>query len=368
MTQTAIEGVDRIFVRSAVEAAIRIGVIAGLAWWCYLIVRPFVAPALWAIIFAVALFPVFQWIRSKLGGRGGLAAAALVLALAAILLVPVVMLSASTVESVQNLVQRAQEGTLTVPPPPEGVAEWPVIGKQLETAWSQASENLQQFLAEHREQLQPAVSWIVGQAAGLWSGTLVILIAIVIAGFLMVFAEPAVAGATAIAMRLSGEDGAPMVETAGATIRSVAQGVLGIAVVQSLLAGIGMLAVGVPGAGLWAALVLVLAIIQLPPLLVMGPVIIYVFTSASTGVAIVFAIYGLAVSVSDALLKPLFLGRGVAVPMPVILVGAIGGMIMSGIVGLFIGAVVLALGYQLGLAWMQAWKIDDEDRESEPAG
>jgi len=359
---------DRVFVRRAVEAAIRIGLIAGLVWWCLRIIGPFVAPVLWAVIFAVALFPIFRWLKSKLGERGGLAATVLTLVTLALLIVPIVMLSTSMIGSAQDLNQGFEDGTLAVPPPPEGVAEWPVVGEKLSIAWGQASDNLQHFLVKYKGQLQPIGAWVVSQAASAGATALLFFLAIIIAGLLMAKAEAAVSATTAIATRLAGDEGAAMVKTAGATIRSVVQGVLGVAVIQSLLAGIGMLVVGVPGAGLWAGLILILAVIQLPPILVMGPVIFYVFTSASTVTAVLFLIFGLFVSVSDAFLKPLLLGRGVEVPMPVILIGALGGMMSAGVVGLFIGAVVLALGYQLTIAWVQREdQAAEESVEAEPA-
>jgi len=359
---------DGAFVRRAVEAAIRIGLIAGLVWWCFRIIGPFVMPVLWAVVFAVALFPIFRWLQSKLGERGGLAATVLTLVTLALLIVPIVMLSTSMIGSAQNLTRGFEDGTLAVPPPPEGVAEWPVVGEKLSIAWGQASDNLQHFLVKYKGQLQPIGAWVVSQAAGAGAAALLFFLAIIIAGFLMANADGAVSAATAVATRLAGDQGAAMVSTAGATIRSVVQGVLGVAVIQSLAGGIGMLVVGVPGAGLWAGLILILAVIQLPPILVMGPVIFYVFTSASTVTAVLFLIFGVLISVSDAFLKPLLLGRGVEVPMPVILIGAIGGMMMSGVVGLFIGAVVLALGYQLTIAWVQREApVAEESVEGEPA-
>jgi predicted PurR-regulated permease PerM len=358
---------DRVFIRRAVEAAIRIGLIAGLVWWCFRIVSPFVMPVLWAIIFAVALFPVFRWLKSKFGGRGGLAAAVLTLVTLALLTVPIVMLSTSMIGSAQDLTQGFEDGTLTVPPPPEGVAEWPVVGEKLSIAWGQASDNLQHFLVKYKGQLQPIGAWVVSQAAGAGAAALLFFLAIIIAGLLMANADGAVSATTAVATRLAGDQGAAIVSTAGATIRSVVQGVLGVAVIQSLAAGIGMLVVGVPGAGLWAGLILILAVIQLPPVFVMGPVIFYVFTTSNTVTAVLFLIFGLIVSASDTFLKPLFLGRGVEVPMPVILIGAIGGMMMSGVVGLFVGAVVLALGYQLTVAWVQRGApAAEEGVEAEP--
>jgi len=370
MTEQRSGGVDRVLVRSIIEAAIRIAVIAILAVWCYRIVGPFVAPAIWSIIFAVALFPVFTWLRSKLGGRDVPAAVAIVLVAVAILIVPAVLLSTSTLVSLHHITVGIRDGSFTVPPPWEGVEGWPVVGGKVAALWSEASENLQRFLAANREQVEPVVVWLLEQAHSFWSGMLTVLLAFLIAGVLMVNAEVVVGGIRRFAGRLAGEDGEAMVSTAGATIRSVAQGVLGIAVLQALLAGIGMLVVGVPGAGLWAGLLLVVAVVQLPPLLVMAPVIVWVFTSSGVGTAgaVLFALYGIGVSVSDTLLKPLFLGRGVEVPMPVILVGAIGGMIVSGIAGLFIGAVVLALGHKLLLAWMDREDGSGGGVEARPPG
>jgi predicted PurR-regulated permease PerM len=168
-----------------------------------------------------------------------------------------------------------------------------------------------------------------------------------------------------IASRLTGENGMQLLTLSTATIRSVAVGVLGIAVIQGLLAGIGMMLADVPAAGLIAIIVLVFAIAQLPPLLVLAPVIFYVFSASSTTVAVIFLIWSLLVSFSDVVLKPLLLGRGVDVPMLVILLGAIGGMITSGIVGLFVGAVILALGFKLLQAWTQMGEPEPNARSAE---
>ena len=132
----------------------------------------------------------------------------------------------------------------------------------------------------------------------------------------------------------------------------MAQGVIGVAAIQAVLGGLGMFAMDVPGWGLWTVLILVFAIAQLPPLIVLGPVIVYVFSVADTTPAVIFMIYSLIVSASDGFLKPLFLGRGMDTPMLVILLGAIGGMLAAGIIGLFIGAIILALGYELFMAWL----------------
>ncbi|MDT8283586.1 MAG: AI-2E family transporter, partial [Gammaproteobacteria bacterium] len=150
------------------------------------------------------------------------------------------------------------------------------------------------------------------------------------------------------------------VDLAKATIRSVAQGVLGVAAIQAVLSALGMMVMSVPGWGLWSLLVLVVAIAQLPPILVLGFVSAYVFSVAETTPAVIFLIYCLIVSSSDGLLKPLFLGRGMSTPMLVILLGAIGGMLMSGIIGLFVGAIILALCYELFMEWLDKTEVNSE--------
>jgi predicted PurR-regulated permease PerM len=193
------------------------------------------------------------------------------------------------------------------------------------------------------------------------------VVSIIIAGAFLVYGRSGSDAVAKVTGRVLGARvGREFVELASATIRSVAQGVLGVALIQSILAGIGLMLIGVPYAGVWAALVLLLAIVQLPPILVLGPIIVYVFSFAETVPAVIFMIWSLIVSVSDGFLKPLFLGRGMDIPMLVILLGAIGGMILSGIIGLFVGAVVLAVGYSLFMAWVDQDHQGTE--EQAPAG
>jgi predicted PurR-regulated permease PerM len=193
---------------------------------------------------------------------------------------------------------------------------------------------------------------LLSTAAGVGPGLLQFILAILIAVAMLAKAQGAYQFLQALARRIVGARGDDFATLAIATIRSVAQGVLGVALIQAILAGVAMLVMGVPGAGLWALLVLLLAVVQLPPLLILGPVMIYVFASAETVPAVLFMIWGILVNVSDIFLKPMLLGRGVDVPMLVILIGAIGGVMSSGIIGLFVGAVVLALGYKLFIAWL----------------
>jgi predicted PurR-regulated permease PerM len=344
--------VDLASSKRTIDTAIRIGLLALLVYWCILIFRPFLIPVLWAIIIAVAIHPLYVRCESLLGGKQKLALSLFTLVALAILMIPTVLLASSMVDTVQYIAKGLAEGTLRVPPPPDRVASWPLVGAKVYAFWGAASENVMATAEQYAPQLKMARMWLLSTAAGAGTGLLQFILAILIAVAMLAKAQGAYQFTRALAVRLVGARGEDFAALAIATMRSVAQGVLGVALIQAILAGIGMLVMGVPGAGLWALLVLLLAVVQLPPLLILGPIMIYVFASAATVPAVLFMIWGILVSVSDAFLKPMLLGRGVDVPMLVILIGAIGGMMSSGIIGLFVGAVILALGYKLFMAWL----------------
>jgi predicted PurR-regulated permease PerM len=336
----------------ALEATIHVGLVVLLLYWCFKIGQPFIEIIVWGIIIAVAVHPGYNRLKSALGGRGRLTASLITLLALILLLVPAYMLSESLINTVRELSLQLDDGTLRVPPPSESVMSWPVIGESLYEFWSLASNNLGAALSKMTPQIKEYGIPLFSAAAGAGVGILKFVVSIIIAGVLLAHAAGGGQAARSFATRLTRERGTKAVELAGATVRSVALGILGVALIQTLLAGIGFLAVGVPGAGLWALLVLILAVIQLPTLLILGPIIVYVFSTSSPVIAVVFAIWSILVGISDAFLKPLLMGRGVDVPMLVIFIGAIGGFMRSGIIGLFVGAIILALGYKLFLAWL----------------
>lgn len=353
MERAADATTDPKLLRSATDIFIHVTLIAIMAVWCFRIFEPFLMPVMWGLIIAVALFPVFRRFRSLLGGRSGLSGLLFALIALALVIYPTVRISASAVESVSDLHDRMEAGTLAVPPPSESVAEWPVIGEQTYGVWSRASVNLQSTLEEFEPQVRALVGQLAGFIGGFGMGILQTILAIIIAGFMFAYEASGREAAQTLSVRVAGERGTLLPGLIAATIRSVAQGVLGVALVQTLLAGLGMAIYGIPHWGIWTALVLPLAVVQLPPLLVLAPVAIWAFSDAgATTGTIIFAIYALVVSFSDTFLKPLFLGRGVEIPMPVILIGAIGGVMLSGVIGLFVGAVVLAIGWKLLQVWI----------------
>jgi predicted PurR-regulated permease PerM len=335
------------------EAAIRIGLVMLLVVWCFNIVKPFMLLVLWGAIIAVAVYPLFMKFQSLLGGRQKLAATLMVLIALAMLITPTIMLSESVIDNSEALAKQMQEGAFTIPPPSEKVRSWPLVGGQLYETWRLAYTNLGEVFNKFAPHLAGLAKKALSAAAGAGIVVLQFIVSIIIAGVLLIYAQSSLHAVGRVTVRLMGERGGKNIaEMAGATIRSVAQGVLGVAVIQAVLAGIGLFVMGVPYAGLWTLLVLVLAIVQLPTILVLGPIIVYVFYVAATLPAVIFLIWSLLVGVSDSFLKPLLLGRGLDIPMPVILLGAIGGMLLSGIIGLFVGAVVLAVGYKLFLVWL----------------
>ncbi len=333
-----------------ISASLKIAFVALLFILSFLILEPFIMMVLWGIIIAVGIYPLFRKLSSALGNKDKLASTLITLTALVIIIVPSILLLDSTIESIQNIAVEYEAGTLKVPPPSEDVAEWPLVGTPIYETWKLASTNLDGAIKKLGPQIKEYGPKIVHAVTGLGGTILLTIISIIIAGVLLLKSEPAEKTAQKVFKFLIGKDGEEFTDLAGKTISSVVQGVLGIAVVQSVAAGILMLIFGIPAAGLWALLVLMLAIIQLPPTLILLPVAIYGFSIMDTTPAIIFLILSMVVSVADTFLKPLFLGRGVDVPMLVILLGAIGGMIAFGIMGLFVGAVILALAYKVFMA------------------
>ena len=336
-----------------IDTAIRISLVAMLAYWSFLICKPFLILLIWSIIIAVAIFPLFKKFEILFGEKKKLALILFTLLALSILIVPSILLINSMIETAKGLAETMQTGTLHIPPPPNNVAEWPVIGKHIFSLWTAASENLVDTLSRFKSELRIVGTWVLSTTAGTVGSVLQFIISIIIASVFMANASSVSQFSKSLFIRVAGEAGKDFAEIAGATMRSVAQGVLGVAFIQALLAGIGLLLMDVPGAGLWTLGVLLLAIMQLPTILLLGPIVIYVFSVADTVPAVIFMVWSLLVGLSDNVLKPLFLGRGMDIPMLVILIGAIGGMMLHGIIGLFIGAVILAIVYKLFIQWLE---------------
>jgi predicted PurR-regulated permease PerM len=354
-------------IRIAIEIAIRLGAIALLVAACLTIIGPFLGIVAWAIIIAIAADGGHRRLTDWLGGRRGLAATLGVVLALLILIVPAVRLSDTLVTGAQQFANGLRDGSVHIPAPDARVAEWPLIGEPIYKNWKLASENLAEALMAVRPQLKAISGWLLNAAGHAGAGILQLVGSLLIAGVLLARGEERRVAVDRFAIRMAGPVRGPqLARLANATVSSVVQGILGVAFLQAVLAGVGFLVAGVPGAGLWALLVLVAAVVQIPVLVVMVPPIVYAFSSIGGLTAIVLGIWCIAVGLLDNVLKPLLFGRGVEVPSLVIFMGAIGGMLTMGIIGLFLGSVVLALGFALFIAWLSdPQAVPDAPRSSD---
>jgi predicted PurR-regulated permease PerM len=361
---------DERYLSRVVEVCIHIGLLMLLAGACLLVLLPFVPLIAWGIVIAVAGYPGYRRLQGLVGGRSGVAAVLFTLLLLTVLIMPVVLLTGTLVEGVQTLAAHLKDGTLIVPPPPPTVETWPLVGVPLKNMWIAASTNLMGLLTGFAPQIKAFIPKLLSASAGVGLGVLQFVLSILVAGALLSKARGCADLARSLFRRLFANKGPEYQVLVEATIRSVANGILGVALIQAVFAGIGFLAVGMPGAGLWALMFLFAAVLQ-AGILVMIPAVIYVFTIASTTKAIIFLIWCLVVGLMDNVLKPLLLGRGVSVPIVVIFVGAIGGFIAVGVIGLFVGAILLSISYELVLAWLevscrsQSGKVTDSAASSD---
>jgi predicted PurR-regulated permease PerM len=322
---------------------------------CYKIFSPFLALMIWALILAVTMYPVHRRLARMLGGKQGLAATLMVLIGIVLIVVPTALLLSSSSDSIHDLINSVNNNTLRIPAPSPSVANWPVVGKKVHAFWSLAYSDLPVVV----QGMQPKIGELAKQALRIVAGTggniIKFMFSFIIAGVIMAFGESGTRAAQAIFERIVGITlGKGFTDLATATIRTVAAGVIGIACIQALLTGLCLIIAGIPWPGVLSLVVLVLGVAQVPALLVTLPVIIYIWYSGdySTTAEISYTVLLLVSGAADNVLKPLMLGRGVDAPMPVILLGALGGMATTGILGMFIGATLLALGYQIFMWWV----------------
>ena len=342
---------------SLMDVLIRAGLILVMAMLCYQIFSPFLTLMVWALILAVTIYPLHQALASKIGGKQGLAATLLVAVGVVLIVAPTAMLMSSLGDSVHQLVNDVQNNSLKIPAPRPGVEAWPLVGKQIHDVWSKAHADLPALVQSLQPKIGELAKTALGFVASIGSGLLQFMASFIIAGFIMAYGQSGSRASRAIFERIVGNArGSEFASLSTATIRAVALGVIGVALIQAIIVGMALLVAGVPWAGVLAGIVLVLGIAQVPALIVTLPAIGYIWSSGdySTAAAIAYTVVLFVSGLADNVLKPLMLGRGVDAPMPVILLGALGGMAAAGILGMFVGATLLTLGYQIFMGWVAA--------------
>jgi predicted PurR-regulated permease PerM len=337
------------------DVFIRAGLVLVMTLLCYKIFSPFLALMIWALILSVTMYPVHHRLAKMLGGKQGFAATLMILIGIVLIVVPTALLISSLSDSLQALINSVKSNTLQIPAPSPSVANWPIVGKKVHALWSLAYSDLPAVV----QSMQPKIGDLAKDALKIVAGTggniMNFMFSFIIAGVIMAFGESGNRAAQEIFERIVGiSRGKGFTDLATATIRTVAAGIIGIACIQALLTGLCLIIAGIPWPGVLSLVVLVLGVAQIPALLVTLPVIIYIWYSGdySTAAAISYTVLLLVSGTVDNVLKPLMLGRGVDAPMPVILLGALGGMATTGILGMFIGATLLALGYQFFMWWV----------------
>jgi predicted PurR-regulated permease PerM len=341
------------------DLAIRLGLLALVCYWSLKVMAPFLTIVLWSAILTVALYPLFDWLARRLRRRW-LAATLVTLLCLVIVVGPVTWLGFSLIGSVGSLVEQLDTGRLSVPLPAETVKGWPLIGEHAYRLWTLAATNMKATLVEMAPHLRPIGAKLIGIAEGVGLGLLEFVASIVVAGFLFCPGPRLLDALRLILRRVLSDRGEETMQLAGATIRNVSRGVIGIALLQSLLAGAGFLAAGFPAAGVLAFIALLLGIVQIGPGILLIPIAAWSWTAMETMNALIFTIYMVSVGLMDNVLRPILMARGLTTPMPVIMLGVIGGTIAYGIVGLFLGPIVLSVAWALIGAWVQKSDIAAE--------
>lgn len=339
--------------KQIIQVSIQLLALALLIGWSFRILDPFITPVIWAAILAVALYPIHQRLKKILGNRGGLAAALITILMLALIILPSVMLGLKTADEVKDAISQYHAGKIAIPPPSEQVKTWPLVGSQAYGLWSEASTGVDSLISKHPDQVRDITSKSVALLASTGKGIFLFALSIIISGLLLSYAQSAGVFMRRLFNRLLGNSKIDMAEVSIVTIRNVVKGILGVAFIQSALAAGGFLIAGIPAAGIWALLCLILAIIQIGVLPVSIGVIIYIWSTGTTTTATLLTIWLILVGLSDNFLKPWLLGKGAPVPMVVVFLGSLGGFILSGFIGLFTGAVILSLGYKLFSTWLE---------------
>ena len=337
-----------------IEIAVRLAALATLLYFSLVLIRPFLPIVIWSVVLTVALYPVYDWLARRLGDRRRLAAALVTLGSLSVVVGPAAWLSLDLIESVQVIVRQLDVASLTPRPPPPSIKDWPLVGEQLYQFWYLASTNLNAAVAQIVPQLKPLGGSLLQMTADAGAAILKLVASMIVAGFLFLPGPSLASAVKKFFRRLASDRGEEFVNLAGATIRAVARGVIGISVIQALFAAIGLTLAGIPGASLITSAVLICGIVQIGGGVVLIPVIIWAWMTMDTASALLFTAYMLPVNFIDNILKPFVMGIGLTTPMLVTLIGVVGGALSYGITGLFLGPIVLAVSWELLVAWTNA--------------
>lgn len=343
---------------SSVDRALRMLAVLALISASAFVIAPFISILVWSVVLAVALYPLHDRLRDSSYKRfrigSALSATVIITASFLLIIIPSLWLLTSTaITAREYLMALKTAGAIAVPPPDPRMMDWPVIGPFLYGLWLRASTDLSGFLLLYEKQWSAMLLRIATSAGGAAVSIAYFMIALALAGFFLHHSSGLERLGRGVLHRLSGERSTEIATLVVNTVRGVMKSVVVVSIIQALLAGIGFVLAGIPLAGIWTAVCLILAVMQVGVLPVAIGTIIYAWLNLGTTGAVVFTIWMLFIGVIDNLLKPLLMGQEGKVPVAVVFFGSIGGFIGMGFIGLFIGAVLLAVAYELMIDWVQ---------------
>ncbi|MBD9452281.1 MULTISPECIES: AI-2E family transporter [unclassified Rhizobium] len=346
-------GPAQISVEARVSDLVRIGIIGLFAYWSLQLIAPFALIVIWSAILAVALFPMFTGLSRLLGDRPKLSATIIVIACLVLIIAPLALVAVNFADAILALVAQLKSDNFTLPAAPEAIRGWPVVGERLYAGWNQVAGNLAAAIMKFQAPLREVMGVIIAKFAAIGGGVLSFVASVILSGIFLTMSPRLAATIQVLAGRIGGERGVGFARLAGSTVRNVSRGVIGVALLQTLLCGLCFAFFDIPARGALTFAVFMLCLMQLGPGLVLIPAIIWAWFSWPASMAFAFTVVAIPITVVDNVLKPILMSRGLSTPMPVILIGVIGGTLSHGLLGLFLGPIVLSVFYELLRAW--AW-------------
>lgn len=340
------------FASNIIDIVIRVAALCILLYWSFKLIQPFITLLIWSSVLAIALYPIFEWLSAWLNNRRKLAALLLTAANLFVVLGPLTWLTINLIGSLQFAWGKFDFVNQSLPSPPASIRSWPIIGEQLFVFWDLASTNLQAAAVQLAPSLKPIGNSLLKLVASASTGSLTFLASIVVAGFLFPPAPVLSRSLRQLFRRLNPKRSEVFTELATSTIRIVASGVIGVSLLQTLLAAVGLVVAGIPAPALFCFFILILGIVQIGPTVILIPIVIWSWWTMDTSSAAIFTIYMVLVGVVDNILRPLVMARGLRTPIPVTLIGVLGGILAYGITGLFLGPIVLAVVWELCSSWI----------------
>jgi len=319
---------------------------------CLMVMLPFVSALLWAAVLSFSLWPLHRRLVHRLGGRRTLAATLIAGGLILVILLPFLIVGVTLADNVQDLTNATRRWIESGPPsPPAWLPKVPIIGKQATERWQDLAADSAKLSEQAKQFIEPVGAWILRAGIGLGSGLLQLALSILITFFFLRNGPSVAATLNAIIQRIAGERGKLLLDIAGSTVRGVVYGILGTALVQAVMAGVGLVIAGVPGSGLLALLIFFLSVVPAGPFMVMLPAALWLFHTGQNGWGIFMLIWGVGVSTVDNFVKPWLISQGSDMPLILIFFGVLGGALTFGFIGVFIGPTLLAVGYRLVDEW-----------------